>query len=103
MSGCLKWVIIVWTVFVVGAFFMGAANVGDAMNKGQTTENMGGFAIIVSIFFHSAIWAALVIPSYLLMKIFGKKEVVASKLCQHCGKYHNSDGKFCPLCGGAIF
>lgn len=103
MTGCLKWVIIIWSVLIVGTFFVGAANVGELMDKGQTSETAGGFAVMFSILIHSMIWAAVVIPAYLFMKIFGRKETAKeSRLCSACGKYHDSEGKFCPNCGASI-
>ena len=101
--GCVfKPVIVLWTLFILGAFFIGSANVGEMINKGQASESIGGFAILFSIVVHSVVWAVVVVPAYLLMNIFSKKEHPASKLCSLCGKYHNSDGKFCPNCGKAI-
>jgi len=102
MSGCCKWVVIVWTVLIGSMFVIGMMNAGSAINeKGYTTdaEKAGaGIGVSIGAMLYVFLWGVIAIPAAVLFLVLRPSAVRAVK-CPHCSAGYAEGTKFCPTCG----
>lgn len=102
MSGCLKWVVILWTVLIGVMFLAGMMNAGSILSeKAYSTdaEKAGaGIGVTFGAMAYAFIWGIIAIPATVLFLMFRPSTTRAIK-CFHCGAGYAEGSKFCPACG----
>lgn len=113
MKVIAKWTLILWSLFCLFGVFAGMSNVSDQLSTGSEAEQAGAaIGTGCGLFMWVGIWAAIALPALIIYLVSGKKETTPveivksvashtepSKLCIHCGKYHDVSARFCPHCG----
>lgn len=100
MTGCLKWVIILWTI-LIGIFFVsGMLAITTSMNPDMSGAELAGTGIGVTfgIGFYALAWGIIVIPAAVLFIILRLSATKAIK-CPNCGSAIAEGSKFCSSCG----
>jgi hypothetical protein len=89
-----KGIMVVWTVFIVGAFFYGLAAADAELDRfaaelarrelnaqrlalqrlGITTDGLFGMAAMASAFLHFGVWLIIAVPTYMFHMMFRQEE-----------------------------
>ncbi len=75
MAKILKWIMVLWTLFLLGSCFMGLADVGqltdDASSESERTAvGVGG---TIGVFLFWIIWGVGIVPMGIMAMVFRKK------------------------------
>ncbi len=75
MATALKWIMVLWTLLLLGSCFVGLADVGKiAEEAGDDAVSAGvGIGASIGVFLYWVIWGVGIVPMGIMALVFRKK------------------------------